>query len=87
MEPPGRRAILARVRNIYVLTLDGHDLSAAATWEEALENFREFKLHHGTAINPRTWQRYDQVLQMVIQLMTMPDKKAPIDSASLTVPL
>lgn len=88
-------AILARVRNIYVLTLDGHDLSAAAqiasgkalrslsTWEEALEHFREFKLHHGTAINPRTWQRYDQVLQMVIQLMTMPEKKSPIDSASL----
>lgn len=87
-------AILARVRNIYVLTLDGHALGAAAqiasgkavrpqaSWEDALETFKDFKLHHDTAINPRTWLRYEKVLRMAVDLMTKRATKTPTNSAA-----
>jgi integrase len=75
-------AILARVRNIYVLTLQGHDLQQAATiadgkapqrqtnWAEALANFRRHKQEHGAAIKPSTWEKtYEPVLSMAVALL------------------
>ena len=70
---PGRAlrwaAILARVRNIYLLTLKGHDLQDAAAiaegsgpqrqddWTACAADFRRQKLEHGGAINPTTWDQ------------------------------
>jgi hypothetical protein len=76
-------AIVARVRNIYVLTLDGMDLAAAAEaaegraprgrlrWQEAVEAFRRQKLEHGAAIKPGTWDDgYQPVLSMAVSLLS-----------------
>jgi integrase len=75
-------AILARVRNIYVLTLQGHDLQQAAaigdgkaprrqlSWSDALANFQRQKLEHGAAIKPGTWTKtYEPVLSMAVALL------------------
>jgi integrase len=75
-------AILARVRNLYVLSLQGHDLQQAAaiadgkapqrqtSWAEALTNFRRQKLEHGAAIKPSTWAKiYEPVLTMAVALL------------------
>lgn len=75
-------AIVARVRNIYVLTLQGHDLQQAAaiadgnapqrqtSWAEALTNFRRQKLDHGAAIKPSTWAKiYEPVLTLATALL------------------
>ena len=69
--------ILARVRNIYMLTLAGHGLDDAASiaegrgpqrqdsWTEALQHFRQQKLDHGGAIRPITWAKnYAPVLEL-----------------------
>ncbi|MEA5414389.1 site-specific integrase [Synechococcus sp. BA-132 BA5] len=86
--------ILARVRNIYMLTLAGHGLDDAASiaegrgpqrqdgWTEALQHFRQQKLDHGGAIRPITWAKnYAPVLELAVQLLEGP--KSPPDSASL----
>lgn len=87
-------AILARVRNIYLLTLKGHGLQDAAaiadgkgpkredSWSEALQHFRRQKLEHGGAISPITWTKnYVPVLERAVQLLEGP--KCPPDSPSL----
>lgn len=76
--------ILGRVRNIYLLTLEGYELSlaaeiaagkavkpaAATNWAEAKQHFREQKLHHGAAIQPVTWvKKYEPVLALALQLL------------------
>jgi hypothetical protein len=77
-------AVLARVRNIYVLTLEGHDLLTAAaiadgkvirqednSWADAKERFRIQKFEHGAAIKAITWdQKYEPVLSMAVELLT-----------------
>lgn len=86
--------ILARVRNIYLLTLQGHALQDAAaitlgrgpqrkdSWTDALQHFRQQKLDHGGAIRPITWAKnYAPVLELAVQLLEGP--KRPPDSASL----
>ncbi|WP_254980198.1 site-specific integrase [Cyanobium sp. ATX 6A2] len=86
--------ILARVRNIYLLTLEGHALQEAAaiadgrgpkrqdSWTEALEHFRRQKLEHGNAIKPASWDRYYvPVLELAVQLLEGP--KRPPDAATL----
>jgi integrase len=86
--------ILARVRNIYLLTLQGHALQDAAaialgrgpqrkdSWTEALQHFRQQKLDHGGAIRPITWAKnYAPVLELAVQLLE--GAKRPPDSASL----
>lgn len=73
-------AILARARNIYLLTLQGHGLQEAARiadgkaistgtdWGEALESFKRQKLEHGAAIKASTWrQTYMPVLTMALE--------------------
>lgn len=88
-------AILARVRNIYVLTLQGHDLALAAqiadgkaiqkestNWQEAMARFRTQKLEHGAAIKPLTWnQKYEPVLTMALDLLASP--KPPTTTVDL----
>lgn len=87
-------AIVARVRNIYVLTLEGHELQEAAaiaagkapssrcSWVEALASFQEQKLQHGSAIKPATWAKtYEPVLTMAVQLLEQP--KGPSTAADL----
>jgi hypothetical protein len=70
-------AILARVRNIYVLTLEGYELVTAAeiaagkvirkqnnSWSDAKERFRIQKIEHGAAIKKITWdQKYEPVVK------------------------
>jgi integrase len=86
--------ILARVRNIYLHTLQGHDLRDAAaiaegrgpqrhdSWAEALQHFRLQKLEHGGAISPTTWaKKYAPVLELAVKLLEGP--RRPPDSASL----
>lgn len=87
-------AIVARVRNIYVLTLDGMDLVTAAEaaegraprgrlrWQEAVEGFRRQKLEHGAAIQPGTWKDgYQPVLSMAMTLLSK--QKPPRTPAEL----
>ena len=87
-------SILARVRNIYLHTLQGHDLRDAAaiaegrgpqrqdSWAEALQHFRLQKLEHGGAISPTTWaKKYAPVLELAVKLLEGP--RRPPDSASL----
>ena len=87
-------AILARVRNIYVLTLEGHELQEAAaiaagkapssrcSWVEALASFQKQKLQHGSAIKPATWaMTYEPVLSMAVQLLEQP--KGPTTAVDL----
>ena len=87
-------AILARVRNIYVLTLEGHELQEAAaiaagkapssrcSWVEALASFQKQKLQHGSAIKPATWAKtYEPVLSMAVQLLEQP--KGPTNAVDL----
>lgn len=87
-------AVLARVRNIYVLTLQGHDLPEAAaiadgkalqrqtSWGHALENFRRQKLEHGAAIKQATWAaKYEPVLLMAVQLLE--GQRSPKNAADL----
>jgi integrase len=87
-------AILARVRNIYVLTLEGHELKEAAaiaagkapssrcSWVEALAGFQEQKLQHGSAIKPATWAKtYEPVLTMAVELLEQP--KGPTTAVDL----
>ncbi|WP_255142796.1 site-specific integrase [Synechococcus sp. EJ6-Ellesmere] len=75
-------AILARVRNVYLLTLQGHGLQEAGEiadgkavnsqrdWSAALVAFRRQKLEHGAAIKPTTWATsYEPVLTMALQLL------------------
>ncbi len=86
--------ILARVRNIYVLTLQGHDLQDAAaiaegrgpkrndSWADALKHFRRQKLEHGGAISPTTWTKnYVPVLELAVQLLE--GSRRPADAAAL----
>jgi integrase len=87
-------AILARVRNIYVLTLEGHSLQQAAaiadgkapqrqtSWSQAAESFRRQKLEHGSAIKPGTWaSQYEPVVQMALQLLEGP--RPPLNAVEL----
>lgn len=86
--------ILARVRNIYLLTLQGHALQDAAaiaegkgprrqdSWAEALQHFQRQKLEHGGAIRPITWTKnYAPVLELAVQQLE--GQKRPPDAASL----
>jgi integrase len=86
--------IVARVRNIYVLTLDGMDLATAAAaaegraprgevrWSEALEGFRRQKLEHGAAIQVGTWNTsYAPLLSTALSLLSQ--KKPPRSPAEL----
>ena len=72
-------AILARVRNLYLLTLRGHGLPEAERiasgkaenqerqWSQALESFKQQKLEHGAAIKASTWEKtYAPVLTMAL---------------------
>jgi integrase len=85
---------LARIRNIYVLTLQGHTVRAAAAiaagkapgpqrrWHEALDHFRRQKLEHGAAIKASTWAaKYEPVLSMAVALLEQPG--APNNPADL----
>ena len=87
-------AIVARVRNIYVLTLEGHELqeataiaagkapSSRCSWVEALASFQEQKLQHGSAIKPATWAKtYEPVLAMAVELLEQP--KGPTKAVDL----
>ena len=87
-------AITARVRNIYVLTLEGHELQEAAaiaagkapssrcSWVVALTSFQEQKLQHGSAIKPATWAKtYEPVLSMAVELLEQP--KGPTTAVDL----
>jgi len=87
-------AITARVRNIYVLTLEGHELQEAAaiaagkapssrcSWADALASFQEQKLQHGSAIKPATWVKtYEPVLSMAVQLLEQ--SKGPTTAVDL----
>lgn len=87
-------AILARVRNIYVLTLAGHDLQQAAaiadgkaprrqtSWADALISFQRQKQEHGAAIKGGTWARsYQPVLSMAVALLDGSD--VPMTPADL----
>lgn len=87
-------AILARVRNIYVLTLEGHELQEAAaiaagkapssrcSWADALASFQEQKIQHGSAIKPATWVKtYEPVLSMAVQLLEQ--SKGPTTAVDL----
>jgi integrase len=87
-------AIVARVRNIYVLTLEGHELQEAAaiaagkapssrcSWGDALASFQEQKLQHGSAIKPATWVKtYEPVLSMAVQLLEQ--SKGPTTAVDL----
>lgn len=89
-------AILARVRNIYVLTQDGYDLPTAAAiadgkslraepeWSLILEEFRLYKLNHGTAIQPRTWKNvYEPVLQRALAQLQKPGPQRPTTAEAL----
>lgn len=74
---------LARIRNIYVLSLQGHSVREAAqisggrdprmqgrSWRDALENFQRQKLEHGAAIKPATWTKtYEPVLLMAMEIL------------------
>jgi len=86
--------ILARVRNIYLLTLQGNGLQEAAaiaagrgpqrqtSWAEALQNFRRQKLEHGSALSEGTWaSKYAPVLQSAVQLLE--GQKRPPDAPTL----
>ena len=87
--------ITARVRNIFVLNQQGHDLQAAAqiadgkatpdkdrSWPEAKTRFRSQKLDHGAAIKPTTWdQKYEPVLSMAVELLAA--AKPPASPADL----
>ncbi len=83
-----------RVRNIYGLCQQGHDLKVAATiaagkapsrnrdWAAAMANFEEQKQNHGRAISQKTWEHsYRPVVQMAVNLLT--DKKPPRSAADL----
>ncbi|TWB89069.1 MULTISPECIES: site-specific integrase [unclassified Synechococcus] len=85
---------LARIRNLYLLTLQGHDVHQAARilsgavgnisrdWGTALLNFQRQKLEHGTAIQPSTWAKhYAPVLTMAVQLLD--GDAAPLTPADL----
>jgi integrase len=86
--------ILARVRNIYVLTLQGHSLLDAAaiadgrgpkrqdSWADALQHFKSQKLEHGGAISPVTWAKnYVPVLELAVEKLQ--SAKCPPDALSL----
>ena len=87
-------AVLARVRNIYVLTLEGYELVTAAeiadgkvirkqnnSWSDAKERFRIQKIEHGAAIKKITWdQKYEPVISMALeQLASAKPPSAPAD--------
>jgi integrase len=93
-DPSQVAAILARVRNIYLLTLQGHDLRAAVaiaegrapqrqnSWADALQHFRRQKLEHGGAIKPASWDKhYAPVLELAVQLLE--GQRRPADAAAL----
>jgi hypothetical protein len=78
-------SITARVRNIYLLTLEGHGLDDAAaiaegqgpqrqdSWAQALRHFCQQKLDHGGAIKPSSWlKHYAPVLEMAVPLLEGP---------------
>ena len=87
-------AVLARVRNIYVLTLEGYELVTAAeiadgkvirkqnnSWSDAKERFRIQKIEHGAAIKKITWdQKYEPVISMALeQLASAKPPSTPAD--------
>lgn len=87
-------SILARLRNIYLFTLEGHGLQDAAaiaegrgperkdSWSDALEHFRRQKLEHGGAIRPTTWeQHYAPVLEMAVKKLQ--GSRRPANAAAL----
>ena len=88
-----------RIRNIYNLTLEGHDLLSAAkiadgkapkierNWSQHLENFKRQKFEHGNAITEKTWEHdYAKVLKMAAHLLEGKDPPAnPQDLIDLCV--
>ena len=88
-------AVLARVRNIYVLTLEGYELVTAAeiadgkvirkqnnSWSDAKERFRIQKIEHGAAIKKITWdQKYEPVISMALEKLA--SAKPPSTPADL----
>ena len=75
-----------RIRNIYALTLEGHDLKRAAEiadgkapkierdWFGAAERFKVQKMQHGKTVKPVTWEKgYEPVVSDAVDLL-MADK-------------
>jgi len=86
--------VLTRVRNIYPLVAEGHNLKAAAEiadgkapkpvmdWAGAVERFKQQKMEHGRAIKPVTWDHsYAPVLNDAVAALT--SKRAPTSPADL----
>ena len=87
--------IIARIRNIYSLVSQGHDLQAAATiasrvapiegycpWEEALESFEKEKRIHGNRIAEKAWNdNYRPYLNFAVKIMST--RKTPASAMEL----
>jgi len=71
-----------RIRNIYNLTLEGHDLKTASKiadgkapkierdWTQCLKNFQQFKTQHENAITEKTFNHdYNSVLIQAVSLL------------------
>ena len=71
-----------RIRNIYNLTLEGHDLKTASKiadgkapkierdWTQCLKNFQQFKTQHENAITEKTFNHdYSSVLIQAVSLL------------------
>jgi len=83
-----------RISRIYNLTLEGHDLKTAAKiadgnapkierdWSACLENFKTWKIRHGTNIISYTWKHdYEPVLKYATSLLE--GRNPPTNSADL----
>ena len=77
-----RKAATTRINNIYNLTLEGHNLKAAAeiadgkapkierNWTQCLTNFQRYKTEHENAITQKTFEHdYQKVLIDAVQLL------------------
>ena len=84
----------ARIRKIYNLTLEGHDLKTAAKiasgnapkierdWSLCLKNFEQYKTKHENAITQKTFNHdYKKVLTQSVQLLE--SKNPPTNPADL----
>ena len=83
-----------RIRNIYNLTLEGHDLKTASKiadgkapkierdWTQCLKNFEQYKTEHENAITEKTFNHdYKSVLSDAVQLLE--SKNPPTNPADL----
>lgn len=81
-----------RIRNIFSLIQQGHDLknsaklaegrspNAAINWEEAVDKFKEYKTRSGNAITESAWRdNYRVFLRMVLELVNDKSKVLTIN--------